>query len=157
MMHLHEILRPELIKVGVEAEKKRETISELMDVLIQYHEVPMKQRDVLLDAIYENEDSLGSGMERGIAVPHIATDAVEDIICAFGIAPKGVPFRTLDGKLAKIIVLLVVPKKDFEGEVQAIRGVQHLLENQGLVNDLLKASGPAEAYKMIEDAEDADG
>ena len=156
MVHLHEILRPELIKVGVEAEKKREAISELMDVLVQYHEVPMKQRDVLLDAIYEDEDSLGSGMERGIAVPHLATDLVEDIICAFGIAPKGIPFRTLDGKLAKIIVLLLVPKKDFDGEVQAIRGVQHLLDNQDLVTKLLSVSGPGEAHKLIEAEEDAE-
>jgi mannitol/fructose-specific phosphotransferase system IIA component (Ntr-type) len=154
-MHLHLILRPELIKVGLEAEKKRETISELMDVLIQYHDVPMKHRDILLEALYENEESLGSGMERGIAVPHLATDLVDDLICAFGIAPKGIPFRTLDGKLAKIVVLLLVPKKDFGGEVQAIRGVQHLLDNPGMVSRLLKASGPQDAYRLIEAAEDA--
>lgn len=155
MILLHEILRTDQIKVGLEAEKKREAISELMDVLIQYHDVPMKHRGTLLDALYENEESLGSGMERGIAVAHLATDLVEDVICAFGIAPKGIPFRSLDGKLAKIIVLLLIPKKDFEGEVNAIRGIQHLLDNQELVARLLKATAPSEAYGIIEAEEDS--
>jgi mannitol/fructose-specific phosphotransferase system IIA component (Ntr-type) len=154
MMHLHEILRPELITVKLEAEKKREAMSELVDLLIQHHELPMKQRDVILEAFYEDEESLGSGMERGIAVPHLATDLVQDIICAVGIAPKGIPFRSLDGKLARIVVLLLVPKKDFEGEVQAIRGIQHLLEDRELVTALQSAVSPVEALKLIEAAED---
>lgn len=153
-MLLHEILRPELIKIGLGAEKKRLTISELMDVLVQYHEVPLNQRDILLEALYENEDSLGSGMEQGIALCHLATDRVEDVICAFGTAPNGIPFGTLDGKLAKIVVLLLVPKKNFEREVQAIAGIQHLLEDKALIASLLAATTPQEAHKLIQDAED---
>jgi len=152
-MLLHEILRPELIRVGLEAEKKREALSELMDVLVQYHEVPMNQRDILLDNFYENEHALGSGMEQGIALAHLATDRVEDVICTLGTAPKGIPFGTLDGAPAKIVVLLLVPKKNFEGEVKAIAGIQHLLEDKALVQGLLKAAGPQDAYKLIEAAE----
>jgi mannitol/fructose-specific phosphotransferase system IIA component (Ntr-type) len=152
-MFLHEILRPELIKIGLEAEKKRESISELMDVLVQYHEVPMNQRDILLEQLYANEDALGSGMERGIALPHIATDRVEDIICAVGIVPRGVPFETLDGRLAKIVVLLLVPKKNYEDEVKAIAAIQDLLEDDALVASLLKCISAQEAYKLIEAAE----
>jgi len=153
-MLLHEILRPELVKVGLEAEKKREAISELMDVLVQYHEVPMSQRDGLLEALYANEHALGSGMEQGIALSHLSTDRVEDVICAIGTAPKGIPFGTLDGAPANIVVLLLVPKKNFEGEVQAIAGVQHLLESKSLVADLLNANSPNEAFKLIMAAEE---
>ena len=152
-MLLHEILRPELIKIGLEAEKKRESISELMDVLIQYHEIPMNQRDILLEQLYANEDALGSGMEEGIALPHIATDRVEDLICAVGISPKGVPFGTLDGRLANIVLLLLVPKKNYEEEVKAIAGIQALLEDAAFVQKLLKCISAQEAFKMIELAE----
>lgn len=152
MMLLHEILRPELIKIGLEAEKKRECISELMDVLIQYHEIPMNQRDILLEQLYANEDSLGSGMEHGIALPHIATDRVEDVICAVGMAPRGIPFGTLDGKPANVVVLLLVPKKNYEGEVHAIAGIESVLEDKALVEKLLKCISPQEAYKLIQAA-----
>lgn len=154
MILLHEILRPELIKIGLEAEKKRECISELMDVLIQYHEVPMNQRDILLEQLYANEDALGSGMEQGIALPHIATDRVDDLICAVGMAPRGIPFGTLDGKPANVVVLLLVPKKSYEDEVHAIAGIQNLLEDSALVEKLLKCISPQEAYKLIQNAAD---
>lgn len=154
MMLLHEILRPELIKIGLEAEKKREAISELMDVLIQYHEIPMNQRDILLEQLYANEDSLGSGMEHGIALPHIATDRVDDVICTVGMAPRGIPFGTLDGKPANLVVLLLVPKKNYEDEVNAIAGIENLLEDRTLVEKLLKCISPQEAYKLIQSAGD---
>lgn len=153
-MLLHEILRPELIKIGLEAEKKREAISELMDVLLQYHEVSLNQRDILLDQLYDNEHALGSGMEKGIALPHLATDRVDDIICAVGTSPNGIPFGTLDGAPVKIVVLLLVPKKNFEGEVKAIAGIEHLLENSALVESLLHAVSPRDAYRLIESEEE---
>lgn len=155
-MLLSELLRPELIKVGLEAEKKRESISELMDVLVQYHEVPMNQRDALLEQLYANEDSLGSGMEHGIAVPHIATDRVNDIICAVGTAARGIPFGTLDGHPATVVVLLLVPKKNYEDEVGAIAGVQNLLEDSALLEKLLKCISPQEAFKLIQTAEEGE-
>jgi mannitol/fructose-specific phosphotransferase system IIA component (Ntr-type) len=153
-MLLHEILRPELIKVGLEAEKKRECISELMDVLIQYHEIPMNQRDILLEQLYANEDALGSGMEHGIAIPHIATDRVEDVICALGSAPRGVPFGTLDGKPARLVLLLLVPKKNYEVEVKAIAGIQSLLDDTAFVEKLLTCISPQEAFQLIGTAEE---
>lgn len=154
-MCLSDLLRPELIKIGLEAEKKRECISELMDVLIQYHEVPMNQRDALLDELYANEDALGSGMEQGIALPHIATDRVHDLICAIGTAPRGIPFGTLDGRPASLVVLLLVPKKSYEDEVRAIAGIQNLLEDRALVEKLLQCISPQEAFKLIQRAEEA--
>lgn len=154
MMLLHEILRPELIKIGLEAEKKREAISELMDVLIQYHEIPMNQRDSLLEQLYANEDSLGSGMEQGIALPHIATDRVDDVICTVGLAPRGIAFGTLDGKPANLVVLLLVPKKNYEDEVKAIAAIENLLEDSAMVEKLLKCISPQEAYKLIQSAGD---
>lgn len=153
-MLLSELLRPELIKIGLEAEKKRECISELMDVLIQYHEVPMNQRDPLLEHLYANEDALGSGMEHGIALPHISTDRVEDVICALGTAPRGVPFGTLDGKPASLVLLLLVPKKSYESEVKAIAGIEKLFEDKTLLEKLLKCISPQEAFKLIQSAEE---
>lgn len=153
-MLLNEFLRPELIKIGLEAERKRECISELMDVLIQYHEIPMNQRDILLEQLYANEDALGSGMEHGIAVPHIATDRVEDVICAVGTAPRGIPFGTLDGKPARLVLLLLVPKRNYESEVNALAGIENLLEDHAFVENLLKCISPQEAYKLIQTAEE---
>jgi mannitol/fructose-specific phosphotransferase system IIA component (Ntr-type) len=92
-------------------------------------------------------------MEHGIALPHLATDRVDEVICAVGTAPNGIPFGSLDGKLTKVVVLLLLPRKNFEGEVLALAGVQHLLKNQAIVTNLLKATNSVDACRLIEEAE----
>lgn len=154
-MKLSELLRPELIKVGLGADKKRLAISELVDQLIQYHELPLKQRDPVLDELYANEESIGTGMERGIAIPHVATERVEDLLCAIGTSAAGVPFRTLDGKAARIIVLFLCPKKDYVGQVKAMRAVERLLDNNETIDAILAAKNGQEVYDIIRATEGA--
>jgi len=151
-MRLSELTRPDLIK-QLEAESKREAIGELVDLLLQQHEISLKQRAPVLEAVLENERELGTGMEQGIAVPHASTDTVEDILCAVGIAPKGVPFDTRDGKPAQIVVLLVVPRRNFSGEVRALAAVQLLLKDAELRKRLVQSKDGAGAYALIEEHE----
>jgi mannitol/fructose-specific phosphotransferase system IIA component (Ntr-type) len=154
-MKLSELLRPELIKVGLDADKKRLAIGELVDQLVQYHELPLKQRDPILDELHANEESIGTGMERGIAVPHVATERVEDLLCAIGTSQNGVPFRTLDGKAARIIVLLICPKRDYVGQVKAMRAVERLLDNEETISRILAAKDGQALYDIIRAEESA--
>lgn len=152
-MLLSELLRPELIKTGLEALSKREAISELVDVLVQQHEIPMNLRYEALQCVLRQEAELSSGLTRGIAIPHGSTDKIEDMLCAVGISKDGVDFDTRDGKKAHIVVLVVAPKRNFVGEVRTLTGVQHLLDHPGLGEKLLAAANGQQAYDAIEKEE----
>lgn len=152
-MLLTEILRPELIKIGLEAQSKREAISELVDVLVQEHEVPLKNRDGVLEAVLESEAAQGSGMEGGIAVPHGLSDRVEDLICAMGVSKSGVPFDSLDGQPARVVILVVAPKRSFAREIRTLAGIEHLMAHATLKEGILAASTSEEAFSLIEDEE----
>ncbi len=148
-MLLHELLRPELIKVPLDAEKKSEAISELVDVLVQYHELPMVQRHAVVEEFAANEWAVGTGLENGIALPHIHTDRVEDFVCALGISTKGVNFASLDDRPAKVVLLTLAPKKSFTQDLESLAGVARLLENRNLVNRLAAAKSGQEAFDII--------
>lgn len=152
-MLLSELLRKDLIKVGLEAHSKQEAIGELVDVLVQRHEIAWSHRPEVVEALRQHEDSTPSGMEGGIAVPHAMTDRAEDIICALGVSKSGVDFHATDGKLSKIVILLVAPKRNFAGEVRALAGIQHLFENPGLKDKILSSGTPDAVYDAIQDAE----
>jgi len=152
-MLLSELLRPDLIKVGLNARNRSEAIGELVDVLVQWHEIPMSQRHEVLEFLLEHEDSRASGMERGIAVPHGLTDAVEDVLCALGTAPQGIPFECLDGEPATLVVLLVLPKRNFSGSVRTLAGIEHLLEHDTLKDQIVAAQTAQAAYDLIEEEE----
>src|SRR5690606_38784876 len=111
------------------------------------------QRDGVLDELYANEESIGTGMERGIAVPHVATDRVEDVLCALGISRTGIPFRTLDDKAARIVVLLLVPKREYVAQVQAMRAIERLLSKAETIDKILAAKSSQDLYEIIKSAE----
>lgn len=155
-MLLSELLRPDLIDIALTATNKSEAIGELVDLLVQWHEIPLSRRHQALELVLEHEETHGSGMEDGVAVPHCFTDTVEDILCALGTAPHGIPFDCLDGEPAKLIVLLVLPKRNFTGTVRALAGIQHLLEHTTLKDQLVAAETPQAAYDLIHQEEHRD-
>jgi mannitol/fructose-specific phosphotransferase system IIA component (Ntr-type) len=152
-MLLCQTLRRDLIKIGLEAETKREAIEELVDLLLQQHEISLRQRDALIEAVWESERQNGSGMEQGIAVPHARTDRVEDILCALGTAPQGIPFDTRDGKPADLVILLLIPHRNFTGEVRTLSGIQVLLQHPGLKQQIVAAPTPEAALEIIRSRE----
>lgn len=152
-MLLSELLRTDLIKVGLEATSKREAIGELVDLLVQRHEIALSHRAEILETLNARESTDGSGMEGGIAVPHDLSDRVEDMICALGISKSGVDFQALDGKPSQVIVLLIAPKRSFAGEVRALCGIEHLFESATLKDKILAAATADGVYEAIRDAE----
>ena len=90
-MGVLELLSPEIVKIPMKSQTKREIIGELIQVL----EDAGKLTDVeqARDAVLTREDMGSTGLEMGIAVPHAKTDAVKDLTMSLGIAPSGVEFQ----------------------------------------------------------------
>jgi nitrogen PTS system EIIA component len=153
-MLLGEILHPEVVKVNLEAENKYEAIDELIDLLVESHEIPVTLRDHVVEVVVEREKSMSTGMEDGIALPHGATDRVDDIIGALGISRRGIPFESLDGRPAHIVILLVLPKNKFQAHVRTLGGIAHIMSNATLRESLVKAGNSDEALTLIEEEED---
>ncbi len=153
-MLLGEILHPEVVKVNLEAENKYEAIDELIDLLVESHEIPVTLRDHVVEVVVEREKSMSTGMEDGIALPHGATDRVDDIIGALGISRRGIPFESLDGRPAHIVILLVLPKNKFQAHVRTLGGIAHIMSNANLRETLKNAADPDAVLERIEEEED---
>lgn len=152
-MRLGDLLHRDVIRVGLRARTKEEALEEMVDVLVEAHEIPMSLRDPVLDAVHERESHHSTGMQHGVAVPHGHTDRVEDIIAAIGISKEGIPFECLDGISARIIVLLVLPRRTFYRNPHTMAGIAHLLENSSLRDQLKAAADPDAVLRVIKEEE----
>lgn len=153
-MLLGEILHPEVVKVDLEAENKYEAIDELVDLLVESHEIPVTLREHVVEVVVEREKSMSTGMEHGIALPHGATDRVGDIIGALGVSRRGIPFESLDGQPAHIVILLILPKNKFQAHVRTLGGIAHLMSNANLREALKNAADGESVLHLIEEEED---
>ncbi len=155
-MLLGDILSAGLVKTQLEAREKYEIIEELVDLLVEAHEIPLAQRDHVIEVVTTRERSMSTGMEHGVALPHGSTDRISDIVGALGIARDGIPFESLDGHPTKLVILLVIPKQNYPGHVRTLAGIAHLLNNEAFRQALTQAADVDAVLSLIESAEDKD-
>jgi len=140
----------------MEAADKWEAIEELVDHLIGAHELRLTNRQEVVDSLFARERSLSTGLEHGLAVPHGSVDCVSDILAAIGLSRRGIPFESLDGKPARLIVLLVIPKGAFQRHVRTLAGIARLALNQVLRERILDAKSEQEVMDVIFELESAE-
>lgn len=155
-MRLSEFLQPELIKVKLEAKDKWDSINQLVDLTVAAGALGREHRDKVLDAILDRERSMSTGMERGIAIPHASTPLVSNVVGAIGISETGIPFESLDGQPAQIIVLLVIPKDKFQQHVRTLAGIARLFNHDQMTKALREAKTSNEAMDIIKTEESKD-
>jgi mannitol/fructose-specific phosphotransferase system IIA component (Ntr-type) len=150
---LSELIQEDLIQIGMEAADKWEAIEALVDRLIATHEIRLTDRGEVLAAVTARERSLSTGLEQGLAVPHGAVECVNDIIACLGVSPAGVPFASLDGMPAHLIVLLVIPKGSFQRHVRTLAAIARLASNPELRRRIIEAGSPREVTAAIHELE----
>ena len=121
---LPETLRPRLL-----ATTKQGVISELVGVLFENGLI--EDRECAVRAVFEREQSLSTGMEYGVAIPHARTDAVTQLVCAVGLKKEGLEFAALDGRPVRIVVLVLAPESAPTPQLQFIAQMCRLLNEQG--------------------------
>lgn len=156
-MDLSSLLHPDLVRIGLTATTKPAAIAELVDFLVARGKIKPSDRETVLAAVMRREESLSTGMEHGIALPHGSVDCVPELVGALGISQKGIEFACLDGKPAHLLVCLVVPLSRTSRHVRTLAGIARLLNNESLRNMLLAAKTPEEAMAIISAEEAAEG
>jgi Kef-type K+ transport system membrane component KefB/mannitol/fructose-specific phosphotransferase system IIA component (Ntr-type) len=101
--------------------------------------------------LLEREKVMPTGLEHGIAVPHIRTDAVTELVCAVGLKPEGLEFGCMDGQPAKIVVLTLSPTNHPVPHVQFMSSLVRLLSAVDL-DQLTQAPGREAIRGILLDA-----
>jgi nitrogen PTS system EIIA component len=96
-MLLSEILHPGVVKLTLDARDRFEAIDELVDCLIQAHDLPMSMRASVIEAVTAREHHSPTGMEHGVALPHAGLDSVHHAVGAIGVSNQRHRFR-VDGR-----------------------------------------------------------
>ena len=90
-----------------------------------------------------------TGMEDGIAIPHAAVDDIPDVIAVLGIAPEGVPFETLDGAPARILVCLAIPRSKKLQHIRTLAEIAKLLSRAEVRQRILGCDAPQQVLEVI--------
>jgi len=132
----------------LEGTTKEEVLRELVRKAAESPSV--HDEEELVQAIFEREEILSTGIGLGIAVPHAKIESVEDFVITIGISPEGVDFDALDQTPAHIVVLIAAPvgrQRDYLG---LLAQVTVTLKNPDIRSRVIAAADdPATVLRLI--------
>jgi len=138
---------PSCVAMDLRAENKEEAIRELVSLLAASGRI--SDPALVLADVLERERSMSTGMGNGIALPHAKTDGTEVMVAAIGLCREGLEFQSLDGKPARVIVLLATPKKNPGAHIQFLASIGAALRDEARREQIIAASSPDEVVRLV--------
>lgn len=143
LLTIHQII-PEM-----KATERWSAIVELVELLVAQQQVKPEDRDTVLAALRQREETMSTGIGFGIAIPHASSDRVEKVIAAFGRSATGIEFDSLDNAPVKFIVLFVVPKDQFQTHLRTLAAIAKFLNDRGTRERLGSAASSDEILAIF--------
>jgi PTS system fructose-specific IIC component/PTS system nitrogen regulatory IIA component len=146
-MFLRDVFPPQFIKVNLEAEDKDEAFEEMVDHFCQA--AKSRAREEILESLRVREAKMSTGIQKGIAIPHGTTNAVDTVRGVLGISQNGIDYDALDGEPVYLMFMLIAPEKDSEKHLRVLQRLAQLLGNPQFSQDLQAQKDQQNAYKII--------
>ncbi|MEK7793110.1 MAG: PTS sugar transporter subunit IIA [Candidatus Hydrogenedentota bacterium] len=148
-MLLKDIVNESTVTASLAATEKYAAITELIDLAIKAGSLGATLREHAIDAVFSRERSMSTGMEHGVALPHASSNRIKKSVCALGISREGIDFECVDGKPARIVVLVISPKRKIQQHVHTLAGISQLLHDDAFRESLVSASDEAALLARI--------
>lgn len=148
-MALIDQIREDVVKVPLEGRNKPDILRELVQVLADAGDIT--DTESAYRALLEREGRGSTGLEKGIAVPHAKTGAVEKLTIAIGIAPNGVDFDAQDGNPSKLFFLLLAAPDQSGPHIEALSEIARLTRSDAFCRALASAESPKEVVELIQE------
>ena len=149
-MNLGNLLSVDRIVPEMQASERWSAIVELVELLVVRGKIKPDDRELVLAALRQREETMSTGIGFGIAIPHASSDRVSEVVAAFGRSLKGIEFDSLDNAPVKFIVLFVVPKDQFQTHLRTLAAIAKFLNDRTVRERLGTAVSAAEILGIFE-------
>lgn len=146
-MNPKRILSKETIVMRLKSDSKDGAIEELIEALVAAGKI--KDRKAALKAVVDREKKMSTGLQNGIAIPHGKTDTLDALVASIGISPQGIPFESLDGQPARIILLTVSPASRTGPHIQFLADISRVLHSDETRRRVLEAKTEDELLELL--------
>jgi mannitol/fructose-specific phosphotransferase system IIA component (Ntr-type) len=128
-MKLAKLLSADQIILDMKSEEHWAAIVELVGHLVETQRLPATLKDEILSALKEREDQVSTGIGSGVAIPHAFSDHIEEVAAVFGRSKAGIDFEALDNAPVHLIILFIVPRKDYHLHLRTLAAIAKMFTN----------------------------
>lgn len=148
VMTIEDVTGPSLMSVDLQATDRRQAIEELAGLLRS--DGRLSDPEPFVAAVLAREEETGgTGMESGIAIPHGKSPSVTRPSVAFGRSAEGIDFGAEDGTKADLIFLIAAPEGADDAHVTLLSRLARRLIHESFRDSLRAARTPEDVFEVI--------
>lgn len=106
-----------------------------------------------LKAVREREDTMSTGIGRGIAIPHARSEAVDRFGISVCLLREGMEYDAIDEEPVYLIFMIAVPEDEDVHYMKILRSMSEYLRDDEKRLALLKSQNEEELYQNVQDME----
>ncbi|HEY59328.1 MAG TPA: PTS sugar transporter subunit IIA [Anaerolineae bacterium] len=148
---ISDLINEQRIAVGLNAKSDKEAIQKVCNILVRTEDI----EEEYWEDVYQREREFPTGlptMPVSIAIPHADPDHVTRTSIAIGILEEPVEFRQMGADPTKTVqawIVFLLAIKEVEKQVDLIRSLMVLVQNQNLLRKIIASKTPAGVLEVI--------
>ncbi len=151
ILHPHQLLTADTVRVGLPGRTKDDVINALLDVVATHPAVI--DPEAMRRAVFEREQMMSTGVGKSLGLPHAKTAAVTETIAAFAITADPVDFGAIDDEKVRLVFLLVGTEAAKSEHIKILSRISRLLNRDAFRERLLQARDAEEVLALLEEGE----
>ena len=151
-MKVFELLDEKFILTDFKSDDKESVINELIDLYKGNDKV--NDIEKVRTAILDREKIMSTGVGKGFAIPHGKTNAVNDVIAAFGKTTRDIDYNALDGNPVHLVFLLVGRDDMVSKHIKLLSRISRLMNKDELRERLVDSNSKEEIINIFKGEEE---
>jgi PTS system fructose-specific IIC component/PTS system nitrogen regulatory IIA component len=143
---LSEIFDPQSIRINLESTTKDGVFTELVEAITNVR--PECDAQIMLDAIWEREKKMSTGIVSGVAIPHAVCRGINKIVGAIGLSEEGIDYNALDHNPVHVVFMLLMGEPGMEGHLRVFNQLTGLIKSDSFLL-MRQAKNPEEIKKIL--------
>ena len=146
MMDLHDLLTPDGIIASLRATNKKDALQELAAVAAAKTGLDARE---IFNTLLQRERLGSTGLGRGIAIPHVKLNALQEIVCLFARLEVPIEYESHDGEPVDLVFMLLAPEDASGDHLKALARISRLVREPSILDDLRNASDAAALHSAL--------
>lgn len=136
MPNLKQYLTPDRVILPLKSKRKVDAIRELASLYADSPSIPDFRR--FLSSLLQKEQRFGSGVDKGVALPHYRDESIVEPVVALGVSRDGIDWG--EGHRVHILVLIGWPDKHQDAYLKTVADLASALRQKDVRSAILEAT-----------------
>lgn len=143
-----DIIKPEQIFLNKNLETKEEILKYIANKAVQLE--ILNESEKVLEGLKKREEESSTGMENGIAIPHVASEHIFSAKLIIVQLNNGIEWPSLDNQNTDFIISILVPKNNEVKHLKILSQLSRKLIDENYIKELKNAKSEVKISELIQ-------